>query len=100
MVIHCDNTEKEVNRCCINYVIVDKVMLAKGNYSLMGCQQFKVKQDFLYLHMCQSPKLFKHLLKKHISQKNIYNIYKEYIKEFYLVNIERLAKASLSLSNL
>lgn len=49
---HCDNIENEADRCCINYVIVDKVMLAKGNYSLLGCQQFKVKQYVLYLHRC------------------------------------------------
>lgn len=29
MVKHCDNIEKEVDRCCINYVLVDKVILAK-----------------------------------------------------------------------
>lgn len=60
---HCDNIEKEVDRCCINYVIVDKVMVAKGNYSLMGCQRFKVKHDFLYVHRRKFPKLFKYSLK-------------------------------------
>lgn len=36
MVRHCDIIEEETERCCINYVIVDKVMLAKGNYSFNG----------------------------------------------------------------
>lgn len=63
VIRHCDNIEKEVDRCCINYGIVDKVMLAKGNYSLMVCQQFKVKQDSLYRQGRKFPKLFKYSLK-------------------------------------
>lgn len=63
VIRHCDNIEKEVDRCCINYGIVDKVMLAKGNYSLTECQQFKVKQDSLYRERRKFPKLFKYSLK-------------------------------------
>lgn len=63
VIRHCDNIGKKVDRCCVNYGIVDKVTLAKGNYSLMGCQQFKVKQDSLYRRWRKFPKLFKYSLK-------------------------------------